>query len=110
MIPDDAIDADQDRRVVYVVDENGKVSAKQVRPGPRLHGYRVIREGLEGDETNVINGLMRVRPGARVDPQPGTIAGPEPAARTVDPPPVRSSPVHGFGKPRHSSGRNDVKL
>lgn len=70
LIPDDAIAADQDRRVVYVVDEQGKVSAKQVRPGPRLHGYRVIREGLEGDETIVINGLMRVRPGAVVTPNP----------------------------------------
>lgn len=68
LIPDDAIAADQDRRIVYVVDEGGKVSAKQVRPGPRLHGYRVIREGLEGNETIIINGLMRVRPGAVVTP------------------------------------------
>jgi len=68
LIPDDAISADQDRRIVYVVDEAGKISARQVRPGPRLHGYRVIREGLEGDETIVINGLMRVRPGVTVTP------------------------------------------
>jgi RND family efflux transporter MFP subunit len=68
LIPDEAISADQDRRIVYVVDEAGKVSAQQVRPGPRLHGYRVIREGLEGDETIVINGLMRVRPGVTVTP------------------------------------------
>lgn len=68
LVPDEAIAADQDRRIVYVVDDAGKVSAKQVRPGPRLHGYRVIREGLEGDETIVINGLMRVRPGVTVTP------------------------------------------
>jgi membrane fusion protein, multidrug efflux system len=69
LIPDDAIAADQDRRIVYVVDDQGNVSAKTVRPGPRLHGYRVIREGLAGDETIVINGLMRVRPGAVVTPE-----------------------------------------
>jgi len=68
MVPDEAISSDQDRRIVYVVDAAGKVTAQQVRPGPRLHGYRVIREGLEGDETIVINGLMRVRPGATVTP------------------------------------------
>jgi RND family efflux transporter MFP subunit len=68
LIPDDAIAADQDRRIVYVVDEAGKVTARQIRPGPRLHGYRVVREGLEGDETIVINGLMRVRPGVTVTP------------------------------------------
>jgi len=68
LIPDDAIAADQDRRIVYVIDEAGKVSPRQIRPGPRLHGYRVVREGLEGDETIVINGLMRVRPGVVVTP------------------------------------------
>jgi RND family efflux transporter MFP subunit len=67
MVPDEAVGADQDRRIVYVVDEAGVVSAKPVRPGPRIHGYRVIRSGLTGEETIVINGLMRVRPGVKVD-------------------------------------------
>ena len=69
LLPDEAVAADQDRRIVYVVDESGQVSAKPVRPGPRLYGYRVIREGLSGDETIVINGLMRVRPGVTVTPE-----------------------------------------
>ena len=30
----------------------GMVSAKPVRTGPLLDGYRVIREGLTGDETD----------------------------------------------------------
>ena len=66
LVPDEAIGADQDRRIVYVVDDAGMVSAKPVRTGPRLDGYRVIREGLTGDETIIINGLMRARPGAKV--------------------------------------------
>lgn len=69
LVPDEAIGADQDRRIVYVVDEAGKVAAKPVRIGPRIYGYRVVREGLTGDETIVINGLMRVRPGATVKPE-----------------------------------------
>jgi multidrug efflux system membrane fusion protein len=69
MLPDEAIGSDQDRRIVYVVDAEGNVSAKPVRPGPRNHGYRVIREGLTGDETVVVNGLMRVRPGVKVKPE-----------------------------------------
>jgi len=68
LIPDEAIAADQDRRIVYVVDEAGAVSPRQIRPGPRLFGYRVVRDGLQGDETIVINGLMRVRPGVTVTP------------------------------------------
>jgi RND family efflux transporter MFP subunit len=70
LIPDAAIAADQDRRIVYVVGADNKVSPQQVRPGPRLHGYRVVREGLTGEETIVINGLMRVRPGVTVTPDP----------------------------------------
>jgi hypothetical protein len=40
-----------------------------VRPGPRIDGYRVIRNGLDGSETIVIAGLQRVRPGGKVAPQ-----------------------------------------
>jgi multidrug efflux system membrane fusion protein len=69
MLPDEAIGADQNRRVVYVVDEAGLVSMKPVRTGPRIDGYRVIREGLTGDETIVVNGLVRVRPGVTVKPE-----------------------------------------
>ncbi|MBX3583495.1 MAG: efflux RND transporter periplasmic adaptor subunit [Rhizobiaceae bacterium] len=66
MLPDEAISADQDRRIVYVIDSEGTVSAKPVRPGPRNLGYRVIRDGLTGDETVIVKGLMRVRPGIKV--------------------------------------------
>lgn len=69
MVPDEAIGADQNRRIVYAVDAEGNINAKPVRTGPRQHGYRVIREGLTGDETIIVNGLMRVRPGVKVKPE-----------------------------------------
>lgn len=69
LVPDEAIGSDQNERVVYVVGTDGKVSTMPVRPGPRLYGYRVIREGLDGTETIVVNGLMRVRPGATITPK-----------------------------------------
>ncbi len=69
LVPDEAIATDQDRRIVWVVASDGSVSSKVVRPGPRIDGYRVIREGLTGDESIVISGLQRVRPGAKVTPQ-----------------------------------------
>ena len=69
LVPDEAIGSDQNERVVYVVDAQGKVSTKPVRPGPRLYGYRVIREGLDGTETIIVNGLMRARPGSTITPQ-----------------------------------------
>jgi RND family efflux transporter MFP subunit len=69
LIPDEALGSDQDRRVVYVVGPDNVVTLKPVRPGPRIDGYRVIREGLDGSETIVVNGLMRVRPGMTVTPK-----------------------------------------
>jgi RND family efflux transporter MFP subunit len=69
LLPDEAIGSDQDRRIVLVVDAEGTVSAKPVRTGPRIDGYRVIREGLSGDETIIVNGLMRARPGTKVKPE-----------------------------------------
>lgn len=69
LVPDEAIGSDQNERFVYVVGADGTVSTKSVRPGPRLYGYRVIREGLDGTETIIVNGLIRARPGAKVTPQ-----------------------------------------
>ncbi|HEU6443371.1 MAG TPA: efflux transporter periplasmic adaptor subunit, partial [Microvirga sp.] len=73
LLPDEAIGSDQDRRVVYVVGENNVVNLKPVRIGPRIDGYRVIRDGLTGNETVVVNGVVRVRPGAPVTPQMTTL-------------------------------------
>ena len=73
LVPDEAVGNDQDRRVVYVVAEDNAVSMRPVRTGPRIDGYRVIRSGLKGDETIVVNGLSRIRPGIKVTPQMTTL-------------------------------------
>ncbi len=69
LIPDEAIGNDQDRRIVYIVGDDNTVSAKVIRPGPRIDGYRVVRKGLDGTENLVVKGLIRVRPGLKVDPE-----------------------------------------
>lgn len=69
LVPDEAIGSDQNVRVVYVVGADGTVSTKPVRLGTRVHGYRIIHQGLDGSETIIVNGLMRARPGSKVTPQ-----------------------------------------
>ena len=64
----------------------GAATQRIVRLGPRIDGYRVIREGLNGDENVIIAGLQRARPGAKVSPQmkelpPSRDAPPPQAAR-----------------------------
>jgi RND family efflux transporter MFP subunit len=73
LVPDEAVGNDQDRRIVFVVAEDNSVSTRPVRTGPRIDGYRVIRSGLKGDETIVVNGIVRVRPGIKVTPRMTTL-------------------------------------
>lgn len=68
LIPDSALVADQNRRLVMTVDPDGKVVPREVEPGPRIDGYRVIRSGLDGSETVIIKGIIRARPGTTVAP------------------------------------------
>ncbi len=73
LVPDAAVASDQNRRIVYVLGDDDTVSQRDVRPGPTLFGYRVIRTGLTGDEKIVINGLARIRPGQKVTPKEETL-------------------------------------
>ncbi|WP_298838066.1 efflux RND transporter periplasmic adaptor subunit [uncultured Roseobacter sp.] len=69
LVPDNAVVADQNRRLVMSVDDAGNVTPLPVRPGPRIDGYRVIREGLDGSEVIVVEGIVRARPGSVVAPE-----------------------------------------
>lgn len=74
LIPDAAIASDQARKIVFVVGGDGTVGVKPVSLGPRVEGnLRIVREGLNPDDRVVINGLMRVRPGAKVKAEEGRI-------------------------------------
>ncbi len=73
LIPDEAIAADLDRRTVMVVGADGTVAPRTVVPGSRIDGYRLIRQGLTGEDLVVINGTQRARPGSRVTPELATL-------------------------------------
>jgi RND family efflux transporter MFP subunit len=75
LVPDQAVVTDQTRQVVYLVDAEGIVSQKVVRPGRLLGGLRVITEGLEPDDRIVISGVQRARPGRRVTVTEGVVSG-----------------------------------
>ncbi|WP_390889023.1 efflux RND transporter periplasmic adaptor subunit [Rhodopirellula halodulae] len=72
LIPDSAIGTDQSSQYVYVV-VDGKIQRRSVETGPIIDGLRVIREGLDGTESLVIEGLMQARVDAEVNVKDGTI-------------------------------------
>lgn len=62
LLPEKAINTDQDKKFVYVVDSANKAGRTYVTPGPVLdNGFVVIRDGLIGDELVVVNGVQRIR-------------------------------------------------
>lgn len=61
-----AIGTDQDRKYVYVVNNEGVVQYRAVELGGVINGKRVVRSGLIAGEKIVVNGLQRVRAGESV--------------------------------------------
>ena len=72
LIPDSAIGTDQSSQYVYVV-VGDVIKRRPITVGPIVDGLRVIRQGLVGDETLVIEGLLRARPDAQVTTITATI-------------------------------------
>ena len=68
LIQDRAVGTDLDKRFVYVVDDHETIAYRPVTLGPIVNGLRVVRDGLAEGDLVVVNGLQRVRPGARVQP------------------------------------------
>jgi multidrug efflux pump subunit AcrA (membrane-fusion protein) len=80
LVPDAAIGSEQARKFVYVVNADNVTSQKYVTLGPLIEGNRVIKEGLKADDRVIVNGMAKVRPGAKVNPQkPGASPAAKPA-------------------------------
>lgn len=78
LLPDSAIATRGADRLVFVVDENGIVSARIIELGPLHEGLRVIRTGLAPTDRVVVDGQQRARPGQPVEAQLAAIQAPGP--------------------------------
>ena len=79
LVQDRAIGTDLDKKFVLVVGPDNTIEYRAVTLGPIVDGLRVVRTGLEKGNRVVVNGLQRVRPGAKVD---AAAVEMEPAATT----------------------------
>lgn len=68
LIEDSAIGTDQDKKYVLVVDAEGHVQYRQVKPGIRKGALRVIDQGIAPEEQVVVSSLHLATPGTQVDP------------------------------------------
>jgi multidrug efflux pump subunit AcrA (membrane-fusion protein) len=72
LVPDGAILSEQARKYVLVVDGESVARQRYVTLGELVEGQRVIKEGLASDDRLIVNGLMRARPGVKVNAQEET--------------------------------------
>ena len=67
-ITEKAILTDQSRKFVYVVGEDNAATYREVKPADSIDGQRVILSGLKAGDKVIIDNLMKIRPGAKVQP------------------------------------------
>jgi multidrug efflux system membrane fusion protein len=77
LINDEAVGTDLGKKFVLVMGKDNKPEYRNVELGPKLEGLRIVRSGLSKDDTIVVKGLQRVRPGSPVDPEVTPMASAE---------------------------------
>jgi RND family efflux transporter MFP subunit len=76
VVSERALGSDQGQRFLYVVNDKDEVEYRAVQVGSLRDGMRVIESGAKAGEWVIVNGLQRVRPGARVEPKKVPMPGP----------------------------------
>lgn len=69
LVPERAVGTDQDRKFVYVVDENNTATYREIKLGESVNGSRIVLSGLEKGETVITKGLVKIRPNMPVTPK-----------------------------------------
>ncbi|MDO5580532.1 MAG: efflux RND transporter periplasmic adaptor subunit [Planctomycetia bacterium] len=74
LVPEEALGTEQGIRYIYVVDKEGKAQMRHLELGPlQPDNMRVVRKGVKPDDTIIVSGLLRLRPGSAVAPKETTL-------------------------------------
>jgi RND family efflux transporter MFP subunit len=68
LIPDAAVNSDQNERYLLVVGANDVVQQRPVKLGALFGNLRSITDGLKPNERVIVNGMLSAMPGAKVNP------------------------------------------
>jgi RND family efflux transporter MFP subunit len=70
LVPEVAIGSDQGYKYVYVVNQQTNVETRSITTGRANGDMRAVLKGLTPDDRVVVNGLVTLRPGIKVEIQP----------------------------------------
>ena len=68
VVPQSAVQTNQAGAFVLIVDQDNSVASRPVVLGERTGADVVVSEGLSAGETVIVEGIQKVRPGAKVTP------------------------------------------
>jgi RND family efflux transporter MFP subunit len=82
LVPEVAVQFDQGGSYVLTVNRDNVVEQRRIKRGLVSDGMQAIEQGLTGEDTVIVSGLQRARPGSKVNPiqSAGTTSQPAPAA------------------------------
>lgn len=80
LVPERSVGSDQGQKFVVVIDKDNTAVFRHVELGTVNGGMQGISKGLAAGERVVVDGLLKVRPGEKVDPKP--LAAQEQVAKT----------------------------
>jgi RND family efflux transporter MFP subunit len=69
LVEEIALGTDIGGKYLMIVGEGNIVEQRQVETGPLMGNMRVIEKGILAEETYIVNGLLRARPGKAVTPK-----------------------------------------
>jgi len=102
LVPERAIGLDQVGRYLYVVGQDNKVIRKDIKIGPLVGTLRVVEKGLKKNDRAIIEGILLVRPGLKVQP-----VAPEKEETPENPTgnKIKKEPTKPGNKPKTDSGK-----
>jgi multidrug efflux system membrane fusion protein len=74
LLPERAIGTDQGQKFVWIAKDDGAIEYRKVVPGAHFGEFRAIAEGLRPDEPVIIEGVLKLRPGAKIHAEPVTLS------------------------------------
>ena len=69
LISERAISTDQDRKFVYIVNDDNIATYRAIKIGNSINGERVVLSGLNAGDKVITEGIVHIRPGALVSAQ-----------------------------------------
>jgi RND family efflux transporter MFP subunit len=70
LVPERSVASDQGQRYVVLVEKGDVAEFRPVELGTLSEGLQVIKSGVRAGDTVVVDGLLKVRPGEKVNPKP----------------------------------------